>query len=100
MGLPAILIAAGGRTEPLGAQTLDRAVETTLSLDSSDLLTQQGVLRAAALILDDFATAFAWSKNAQLERDGTIRLRGWSHEVRAMVEQSAQQRGLDIHRDP
>ena len=95
--LPAALIASGGRSEPIGAQTLDRTVSTTLSLDSTDLMVPTGVLAAAAPIIDDLVSAFAWPRGPQLESDGTIRLRFWGGSLATIVEQHAEVRGLATH---
>jgi hypothetical protein len=75
--LPAALVTGPGRSEVIGAQTLDHAVSTALSLDATDLLSPRDVLTVAAPILDDLASAFAWPRGFQLDRDGTVRGRYW-----------------------
>jgi hypothetical protein len=93
-GLPVTVTTGPGRWEADRTQVVDTPVRTTLSADVDDLVQIQGVLTTAAPLLDDLMTAFGWPRCAQLERDGTVRLRFWGQGWTQQIERWAEREDL------
>ena len=100
VALPAAIATGAHRTGVRHSRVVDSAIHTDLSINIvDDLATISGVLRTAAILLNDLMTAFQWPRCFQLEADGTVVLSTWGSQWRPSVERWVQENNISAMDD-